>query len=195
MICLRRLLIVASALALGPVAASACSSSTPKSPADAAGGNAGANPGEAGAGGKADASDVAGGDARDAGVNCSCGRGAYVPTCGVDGKTYDAACGLACVPVKIACSGQCPCAAGAPRPCQFNSDCDAGQVCYVGFAPTCASSNGGTCVTRRADTCPQSLGSGCPCVDVSAGSCNQNAGGFCHGTDDANACWACQLPV
>jgi hypothetical protein len=30
-------------------------------------------------------------------------RGAYVPVSGIDGKTYDAACGIACVPVSIAC--------------------------------------------------------------------------------------------
>jgi hypothetical protein len=138
-------------------------------------------------------------DARDTGVNCNCGRGAFVPMCGVDGKTYDAACGTACVPVKIACMGQCPCAAGATRPCQLNSDCDAGQVCYNGLSTGCQSSAGfitGTCVARHAgSTCSQNVGGGCPCIDVSTSACNPNSGGRCVGSDDANACWSCQLPV
>lgn len=45
-------------------------------------------------------------------VNCDCVLGAYIPVCGVDGQSYDATCGNACVPVEIACSGECPCEAG-----------------------------------------------------------------------------------
>src|SRR6266403_1888629 len=67
--------------------------------------------------------------------------------CGADGKTYDAACGTACVPVTIACQGECPCPgsggdesavdaspkgdANGPRGCQVNADCNTGQVCFV----------------------------------------------------------------
>lgn len=55
-------------------------------------------------------------------VNCDCALGAYVPVCGIDGQTYDATCGRECVPVAIACNGECPC-----------SDCIAGgcsgQLC------------------------------------------------------------------
>ena len=40
---------------------------------------------------------------------CQCAAGAYVPVCGADGQTYDAACGEQCVPVEIACQGECPC--------------------------------------------------------------------------------------
>ncbi len=40
---------------------------------------------------------------------CACAVGAYVPVCGADGQTYDAACGDECVPVAIACRNECPC--------------------------------------------------------------------------------------
>jgi hypothetical protein len=41
---------------------------------------------------------------------CDCMLGAYFPACGVDGTTYDATCGVECVPVEILCLGvECPC--------------------------------------------------------------------------------------
>ncbi len=43
------------------------------------------------------------------GVDCTCVLGAYIPACGVDGVTWDATCGLECVPVEIDCMGTCPC--------------------------------------------------------------------------------------
>ncbi len=43
------------------------------------------------------------------GVDCGCVQGAYYPVCGVDGQTYDATCGIECVPVAVACQGECPC--------------------------------------------------------------------------------------
>jgi hypothetical protein len=137
---------------------------------------------------------------RDTGVNCSCGRGAYVPMCGVDGKTYDAACGVVCVPVKVACEGQCPCAAGAPRPCDVNADCDAGKVCYVGasgsgcMAPSYGGFSG-ECVTRTTGKCYGGIGGGCACLDPAKDNCTGQSGGYCVGTDDPGDCWSCRLPL
>jgi hypothetical protein len=45
-------------------------------------------------------------------VDCGCALGAYFPVCGVDGQSYDATCGNECVPMEIACTGECPCEAG-----------------------------------------------------------------------------------
>lgn len=62
-------------------------------------------PGSSGSGGSG-----AGNSSSSASGSCNCSGGAYLPVCGVDGQTYDATCGEHCVPVDIACEGECPCA-------------------------------------------------------------------------------------
>jgi hypothetical protein len=57
---------------------------------------------------------AAGGNSATGGTTsvCGCTRGIYRRVCGVDGKFYDASCGIECVPVAIACEGvTCPCPA------------------------------------------------------------------------------------
>jgi hydroxyacylglutathione hydrolase len=39
----------------------------------------------------------------------NCGCLATQPVCGIDGMSYDAGCGVQCVPVQIVCMSQCPC--------------------------------------------------------------------------------------
>jgi hypothetical protein len=162
-----------------------------------------------GGSGTSDSGGLSNADAAD--VDCGCTRGAYVPVCGTDGKTYDAACGTSCLPVSIACQGGCPCPdaggdaansdasaktdANAPRACHVNADCDPDQVCFIGLSTSCQNSNGSTCVGRLPSQCAQSIGAGCPCLDVSVGACNGNSGGYCSGSDDPQACWHCHVPL
>ena len=79
-----------------------------------AGGAAGNSMSGSGGQGASAGSGSAGRDAgrTDSGVDCNCGKGAFTPVCGVDGRTHDATCGISCVPVDIACLGQCPCVDG-----------------------------------------------------------------------------------
>lgn len=160
---------------------------------------------------------VASADAAD--VDCGCTRGAFVPVCGVDGQTYDATCGRVCVPVDVACEGQCPCpverdgaAAEASKGadasaqtdaggqedssesqvCHSNRDCGAEEVCFVGLS-SCGTGTG-TCVKRLSTPCSLQVGGGCNCLDVSYGTCSPNTGGYCTGTYDLQACWHCILP-
>lgn len=62
-----------------------------------------------------------------------------VPVCGSDGQTYDAGCGEECVPVVIACEGECPCA----EPVECDCEIEGYDNCY-GDAPVrwvCTGSN------------------------------------------------------
>lgn len=67
------------------------------------------------------------------GGSCDCARGAYVPVCGVDGRTYDATCGEQCVPVEIACQGECPCPTCDTLHQQYLEAIDDAQVCDPGI--------------------------------------------------------------
>jgi hypothetical protein len=84
-------------------------------------------------------------------VDCGCVRGAYTPVCGVDGTTYDSTCGRSCVPVAIACDGQCPCqctperetGCWGPTPDAGRPCCDGLQCCVGVPYPA-----GGACYTQ-----------------------------------------------
>jgi hypothetical protein len=87
----------------------------------AASGNSGSAAGSggsvaAGSGGDAGSATEGGasssGQAGAGGVDCGCLKGGQAPVCGIDGRNYDAICGDECVPVAIACRGQCPCPTG-----------------------------------------------------------------------------------
>ena len=80
--------------------------------------------------------------------------------------------------------------------CNTNADCSTELVCYFQSGAPCASS-GGACVKRLTATCPQSAGSGCPCLDLSTqGDCpSGNSGAACQGGDLPAQCWICHLPV
>jgi hypothetical protein len=74
---------------------------------DAAGAGRGGSGVSGGSGGSTAGASVGG--AGTAGVDCQCLRGAQFTVCGVDGRAYDAVCGLSCVPVAIECEHACPC--------------------------------------------------------------------------------------
>jgi hypothetical protein len=134
--------------------------------AASSGGGSGSGSGGAGSGSGGDVDAGSGGDAGSSaeggaspsgqagalGVDCGCLKGGQAPVCGIDGQNYDAICGDECVPVEIACRGQCPCPDGSggsagsgtepgsacsgPEPyarpnldrtCENSSDCFAGR--------------------------------------------------------------------
>jgi len=73
-------------------------------------GNGSARGGSAVTGGVAGSGGAGGGGT--GGSDCQCPSAAWEPVCGVDGNTHNAVCGADCVPVDIACVGECPCDAG-----------------------------------------------------------------------------------
>jgi hypothetical protein len=75
--------------------------------------------------------------------------------------------------------------------CQTNADCGAGLVCYAGSAIRCGVVSG-VCVSRLTAACTQSIGGGCLCLDVPAGTCSSGSS-YCQGMDTASQCWICQM--
>jgi hypothetical protein len=71
-------------------------------------------------GGRPGTGGVAGGTG---GSDCQCPSAVWEPVCGVDGNVYNAVCGADCVPVDIACVGECPC---DPE----GASCDIGCMAY-----------------------------------------------------------------
>ena len=98
-----------------------------------------------------------GGSETDA-VDCDCMLGAYVPACGVDGMTYDATCGTQCVPVEVACMGECPCGAG--------STATSGEGTADGTGESGASETSETSTTMGLDPCDCMLGAYVPACGV-----------------------------
>ena len=95
---------------------SACSGSTDSQFPASGGSGPGSNgntSGTAGSGGSgasgASGTGTAGNGGRGGNDPCDCGNDAYIPVCGEDGMTYNANCGVECVPVRIDCEGECPC--------------------------------------------------------------------------------------
>jgi hypothetical protein len=62
----------------------------------------GGSGGSSGAGGS-----VSGGGS--GGLDCNCRSAAQRTVCGTDGRSYDATCGIDCVPIGILCQHTCPC--------------------------------------------------------------------------------------
>jgi len=132
------------------------------------GGSAGTGTGASGRGGSSRGGSGVGGSAAGAtgtsgssANNCNCLRGAYLPVCGADGNTYDAVCGMDCVPVEISCQGACPCGSGG----------SAGS----GGSGASSGAGGGAGVTSSGGSSGMSGASG-------------SAGAACGATDDPNHC-------
>lgn len=133
----------------------------------------------------------ASGNGGSSGVDCNCLRGAYFPVCGVDGMTHDATCGLECVPVEIACMGECPCgnpgAGGSPAGGAGGSPAGGAGTAGSGDCPEPCMPSGTTCCDGR-------------CVNLgndpnNCGGCGTSCGGdtpYCAGTCQAAPCDPCE---
>lgn len=108
----------------------------------------------AGAGGAASqtgGTNGTGGSNGTGGVDCACVLGAYVPVCGTNGTTYDAACGDICVPVPIACRHTCPCTSTG------GASSVGGSSALVAIGGTAASGGNSSAAAGTSGLC----GSGC----------------------------------
>lgn len=104
---------------------------------------------------------------------CDCVAGAAFPVCGVDGMTYDATCGLQCVPVEVACLLECPC---SPLSCGAMV-CEPGQTVCTTISPGAP----GDDPMYECDVVPPACTAGvptCDCVAPRACQCEQDEQGY-----------------